>query len=342
MLCQLERPRVPDTLISTYADYLQHRDFLEHYRFNLTVLESLVNLTIDLWKTDKRINRLGLLTSIKQFAFQRKDDNVIKNPYSKQLNHRMFQLYRNTYEAAGVISARQLPEARKISNFLLIGASLPEEDQQWMLDNCALHDPIINRILRYPDKSPLISAWIRKHYYGNLLSERRAEATSWLIDEDPEFVFDRSLLLSDVEWLNLQDKTAIENHESQLALRDLVFLVNMENELVKKEDSQSIDTAEYAELKLMSRYHAHEVRYSKALEMQLPDLNSILEDYRNNTDFYHNSTMMWSIAFSRLDAKTKMQLIKKYYSEDTHRSFLKIAKQYKFVGLLKWLNSELN
>jgi hypothetical protein len=235
----------------------------------------------------------------------------------------------------------QLVEARRICNYLLIGASLPEEDQQWLLDNLELDSRMLNRILRFPDRSPLISAWVRKNFNSTLFCERRAEATSWLIDEDLEFVLDKSILIADTEWVNHLDQMAIEAYVSGVAIFDLVHSVNLERD-EDEEEVQSIETGEYPKLNLAQRYYGYPVNYSEALETDLPDYDKILKDQRKHSKFYHYSTMMWSIAYSRLSTNTKTRLLKKYYSDDTYHSFMNIAKRYKYVGLLRWLENELD
>jgi hypothetical protein len=47
--------------------------------------------------------------------------------------------------------------------------------------------------------------------------------------------------------------------------------------------------------------------------------------------------MVWSIYYSRLEKQQKVERLKKYYHEDTFRSFLKICSRMEAVELLKWM-----
>ncbi len=113
LLANMENNYPPDDLIITYADYLRYGQNLPYYKYNPTVLECLTDLTIKLWESPKRIARLDLLTTIKQYTSvahaeaEHSDSHFKKNLISMiylqiELKPIYFQ-YLNGYIAASVI-----------------------------------------------------------------------------------------------------------------------------------------------------------------------------------------------------------------------------------------------
>lgn len=338
LLCEFERPSAPDTLIKSYQDFLDVRDYLPHYRFNLKVLKALVSLTLGLWHTEKRISRLSLLVSIKRYGFPReKNGRPVKNKYSKEFNHQIFLLYRNVYEASEHIIQTQLSQAKQICNFLLIGAPLPDEDLLWLQSNLHLDNRRMNRLLRYPEKSTVISNWVLKHYVGDLFSTRRAEATGWVLDEQPDFVIKKDLLINDLLNINELDRKAIEAFENGMDFHAVLREINNGGD-----DKVAIKPQEDVELTLVRRNYAIPKKDSDFSYNGLPDFENIVEDFVSNIDSHHSASMLWAIAYSRLASSTKMRLLKKHYMPESHHSFMKIAWRYRYSGLLRWLKKELS
>jgi len=336
LLCQLEQPEASDTLIVTYQDFLKIRDCLQYYRFNPKVLESLVRLTVGLWRTDKRINRLSLLTKIKQYGFKHEQyKQPIENHHSTELSHQVFQLLRNTFEASEYISSAQVADARKTCNYILVAAKLPDEDVQWLIDNLHLEAQILNRILRYPEKNAIITSWIRDNYESDIFCSRRAEATSWLLDENPEFLIDKNRLIMDVEAINQRDRDAIDEYKSALHIFSMVDAINQEG-------STSIDTGDYPSLKLTQRYYSITFMSSKPLDEELPDFKKIFEEIVTEIDYHYRVSMMWSIAYSRLEPAIKMDMLKNYYTEETYFSFINICRRLQLHEVLIWLKLRLD
>ena len=79
--------------------------------------------------------------------------------------------------------------------------------------------------------------------------------------------------------------------------------------------------------------------------------SAIVEDYQKGEPkldiehlekyFYSNieniQSMAWSIAYSRLNSDHKIELIKKYYSDNIYWTFFRIGIKLKSVKLLEWI-----
>ena len=69
-ITELENTYPSNNLISCYQDFLKHRDFLHLYQYNEKVFISLIDLTLNLWNSDKRINRASLISVTKKYFKQ--------------------------------------------------------------------------------------------------------------------------------------------------------------------------------------------------------------------------------------------------------------------------------
>lgn len=337
LMCEIENPFPPNSLIDNYRDFIGVRDRLHHFQFNQFVFEAIINLAIETWCSEKRINRLSLLTTIKRYGFRR-SGGPATNSYSKEVNHKLFKLYRNCIESAHYIPKNQLSEAIRLCNYMLINAVLPDTDVKWMLNNYHLDSRMLNRILRYPEKNELISQWIEEHFKEDELCIRRAEATSWLLDYDPEFIFDKDLLLFDLQRTNTIDKERINEYESSIAL----FEVLADSNSNQKSDKLLIGMTEYPTLDLVKRPYAMQGDNTGPHSNFIPDFEKVFTDYEAELDYNFNATMMWAIAYSRLDKQTKTELLKRHYTSETYAPLVKIASRYRLLGVLEWLHENLD
>lgn len=221
-LIKLEQPYPKNDLIGSYADFLKIRDYLTCYQFNPVVFDHLVNLTASLWNTSGRISRLSLLQKTRQYFYiaTSKVENYRKNGFSKEFSLKektrieLFELFRKTFEESHFISKSQLDDVRSICNSMLINLPLTRTAEEWLCANTSLSDKILNRVLRYPAKSAIISNWAKENFENDELRGRRAEMTGWILNEEPEFEIDEAILIDDFEYLNEMDLQAIQAYEN--------------------------------------------------------------------------------------------------------------------------------
>lgn len=351
---EIENPYPKDDLITCYKDFLKVRDFLPYYRFNQNVFNSLLDLTIDLWFTEKRINRISLLNSLYRYGFNvvrgkgfmDSVDRSTKMP--PEVNKQAFFLFKNCFEHKCSLSQSQLEDAKQICNRILFNASLVDKDISWLSDNVEKSNMVLNRILRYPQKSSIISNWARKYYTYDEYRIRRSEIASWLIDENPSFEIDVQTLLDDFEYFNLRDKKAIREYEDEIEAqniieRDLNGILSTQQlpkiyfgvEISKQESITSTP-----ELILTKRaYNIFSPDFSKHYDTYIPDFVKMREEFHSNIEKTKKITMLWAIAYSRHDNNVKSKLLKKYYSDDIYWSFFKICKKLKLRNLLEWLKN---
>lgn len=351
-IIEFENPYPKDDLILSYSDFLKVRDYLGYYQFNPIVFDNLINLANDKWNTEKRINRLSLLQKIKQYFHITLNDTIrgyynrnTKPNFQLPVETRMllFNLFRKTFEERNYISDKQLEEARKICNNVLINLELTPIEEEWLCSNILLSELILNRVLRYPIKSEVISNWAMNNFENDILRSRRAELLSWIIDQEPTFEVEQQTLIDDFEYLNQSDLQAIKDYDDEIAANKILEQ-ELGEYLPKKTQYNSFNNTfheytdlSYPKLKLFKRPYDVAIDISKDYPVNIPHFERLREDFYSNLPKHQKTTMIWAIAYSRLDNPLKSSLLKEYYSDETYYSLFKVCKRTKNSELLKWI-----
>jgi hypothetical protein len=353
-ITELEKPYPKDDLILSYSDFLKVRDYLNYYQFNPIVFDNLLNLVNDKWKSEKRINRLSLLQKTKQYFLITQQD-ITRDYYSRNIKANfqlkvetrklLFNLFRKTFEERNYISHKQLDEARKICNNVLINLELTPIEEKWLCSNILVSELILNRVLRYPIKSEVISNWAKSNFQNDILRSRRAELLSWIIDQEPTFEIDQQTLIDDFEYLNQSDLQAIQNYDDEITANKIIEQ-ELGEYLPKKTHYDFFDSTYHEEkvdlsvpeLKLSKRPYGVIIDTSKEYPVTIPNFEKLREEFYTNLPTHQKVTMIWAIGYSRLDNELKFSLLKKYYSNETYYSMYKVCKRTKNIKLLKWIS----
>jgi hypothetical protein len=340
---ELEHPNPNDNLITCYKDFLKVRDFLPCFKYNPKVFKSLVDLTSEIWSTNQRINRISLLESLKKYSKNReKERGNDSTDLSSETKTKIFLLFKGCFDSPERLSANQINDAKNLCNYLLINLVLRVEEEKWLCENTGLHENILNRVLRYPIKSEVITNWVKENYNMDIYRIRRSELASWIISEDPNFEIDKNILFDDFRYFNISDLEAIKKYEYEVAVNNLIKERELSESLPSKdlfnyEDVNPEFISSIPELKLTHRYYGISLDSSKDVRLHIPDFRKMSKYFYTNIDTTFKITMLWAIAYSRLDSKLKSELLKKYYCKETYWSFFKICKKYKLIKSLKWL-----
>ncbi len=353
-IIQLEKPYPKDDLIKSYKDFLVVRDFLPFYQFNTNLLESLIDLACRSWHSEERISRTSLLTIIKRYIKNANGESGSNSNRNKpisitiEVRLKLFKLFKFCFETPGRFSKKQTTETKGIANNLIMNLGLDPAAEKWLCENVDQSELILNRLLRYPTKSKVISQWARKAALSDTYRSRRAEVTSWLIDEDPELVIDRQILIDDFEFLNDVDKKAIQKYETAIATNKIIERALSQNPAINpflnswgnglEGDPESITS--YPDLKLTQRFYKVPRDKKNLISSEIPDFETMRDVFHKNIDTTIKITMLWSIYYSRLDMPVKTALLKKYYCEETYLSFFKICRRLGSIELWVWLKGK--
>ena len=319
LICELENPYPKDNLITCYKDFLNTKDYLSYYQFNPVVFHALLELTVNLWETKSRISRLSLLGAIKKYGLGIKEYATLDIQTRKLL----FVLFRNTVEKTQFLTEKQIEEARIISYSFIKKLPLCSEEETWLCENENKSSEILNRILRYPVRSNVISRWIEEHFNDDKFRTRRAEAIAWLLDENPDYVINKQILFADFEYINRIDSEIIlSNRDSRVsAWSSGKYSYNTEKE-------GKLTYRPYITLSYLHKPGAK------------PDFSALRKYFNENIDIISKQTMLWAVAYSRLKIDQKTELLKKYYSDELFISLIKICKKCKLIEVLKWLQTK--
>lgn len=192
---KLENRYPEDQLISSYTDFKKHRAALPYCQYNPKVMQSLIDLTYELWDSDQKINRFSLLE--KAHTYFKKAPDRADIPLDSR--RKIFRLFQKIVVLEGYPSEneRRRKEAAELINGLLREVPLTTEEEQWLCQYALLNTHVLNRVLRYPKPSSVITHWAKDHYTNLFAARRRAEFTGWLLDENPDFTITEEQLLED-------------------------------------------------------------------------------------------------------------------------------------------------
>ncbi|MDP9229518.1 MAG: hypothetical protein M3O67_02460 [Bacteroidota bacterium] len=265
--------------------------------------------------------------------------------FPSEIISKLFNLFKKCFAINIPIGPKQIEDVRKLCNSLLINTPLQIEDEKWLCDNIDKSDMILNRILRYPVKSNIISKWAEENYTNNLFRVRRAELTSWMIDENQNFEIDKQTLIDDFEYCNNIDITAIKYYDDEIAankiierdLKDILPSKKMPTLHFDNFDTSSELITSAPELKLLRRFYGVPINSSLHYPVSIPDFDRLRDNFYFEIETTRRITMLWSIGYSRIDINEKAELLKRYYMDETYWTFFKICKKYRLSDLLKWL-----
>jgi hypothetical protein len=344
VITEIDNPCPDDNLISNYKDFLKIRDILFYYQFNFNVFQSLVELTFNLWDSTVRINRISLLQSIRKYGYYRNDPSNVKTillckspSLPIEINIKLFWIFKQCYNQNQTLSKKRVEYAAQICNTLLINRSLCEDDEKWLCENAEKSEMILNRLLRYPQKSVIITAWSKENFGKDKFRNRRAELISWIIDYELDFVIDREILIEDFEYLNSLDKKIIDNYIDDKSVdyqlkKELNDIFSNKVRIDIDDEQQDLNF-----IKLNKRFYPVPMTSHRLIPVWIPDFESLNTMFFEKFDTIIQLSMVWGIAYSRISIPQKTELLKKYYSEETYWTLLKICKRYKLLDLLKWL-----
>lgn len=350
----LEKLYPKDDLITSYPNFLKHRDYLTQYRFNPILFQHILRLATDLWTTDKRINRISLLQAINAYGNLFKIDNNNSGYYYRsfrtvthyppETTELLFELFKLVFDMPQHILSTQIEEARKLCNSILIGVQLTRSDEEWLCLKSVESPTIINRILRYPVKSKVISQWARENFLEDGLRNRRAELISWILDEDASFALDKQLLIDDFEYMNKMDTIAIKKHNDELFANSVIENA-LNNQFPDETPTYGLSgqiskfkgfTQPRPQLNLPRRFYLIPMLEDQEFD-RVPDMKKLTKQFHENLELYTKVTMIGAIGYSRLSNRTKSSLLKKYYCNETYSCMLKVCSKNKNLPHLKWM-----
>lgn len=164
--------------VSIVQDIYEHRFLLRNLSRDDYVLNYLLPIIIKAVDEGKRFKTLPTLKVIKAIVKNNPQRTELERGVIKQL----FHLYKKYIFAEN-------DEIQWCVSTFVKNQVLDDEDVEWLISHYNDSFHIVNRLLRYPLKNVLITAWAKKIYRQRELEDRESEVVALLIDNDiPSFV----------------------------------------------------------------------------------------------------------------------------------------------------------
>jgi hypothetical protein len=348
-ILDIENPTPEDNFILTYKDFAKKREFIEFYTFNPVVFHCMLTIANDEWTSQKRRNKMGMVHSIQryfrvyQFGYSRAiaESGNSRSLLSMESRQMLFGLFQKSMEKGQYLNINQTDEIRRMCNNLLFDIHLTETEEKWLCSNINKHEYVLNRVLRYPEKSTVISKWAKDNVLTNEYRHRRAELTSWILDEDLNYELDKQILIDDFEYMNQKDRKTIQDYEDGLSAKGEILMEF--GDFLSDEPPASFDGTLKSlsdlgepDLKFLKRPY-YELDHNPGYPVPIPNFKEMENTVYHNLEKHQKVTMIWAITYSRLNTDIKASLLKKYYAPETYFTMFKACKKYRILEMLKWI-----
>jgi hypothetical protein len=348
-IVKIEKPWPPDDKIGSYQDYLRIRDLIIYHQFNPAVFEQILDLALSNWASTTKVSRHSLVMTIRRYVSEQEVDVNILMPSIKK---KLFDLFTLTLTHSDRVPKGQRAEVEKWAAQLILGVLFESPQLHQLCDLALYHPKALNRVLRYPVKSEIISNWALENFDHPTLKLRRAEAVGWILDVNPTFEVDSKIIRADFDYMNELDREAVSNVVMsdvvhQLFKTDWPMDFPIDNSIpVEPYEIEKKKLPPFAfgkeKIELIKRFYPVKTVYDKAADNWVPDFEALEDYFQQNHESLRKVTMVWGIAYSRLGKKQKLQLLRKYYGPETHYSIMRVATKHKLLDLLKWISKQLD
>jgi hypothetical protein len=184
MYTDVEFLLMPETFLPKYVsntkDIYNRRSLLKQILLSEYAINYLLDIIIKSVEEGARFRTLDCLRVIKAI--------LRNNPFELELDSetvsKLFCLYKT-------FIVHKSEEVRACVNLLIRFQRLGDDEIGWLISNWENSEHSLNRLLRYPQKHPLVVKWVNGIYQRGQLRNRQAEVVALLIDESvPSFVTD--------------------------------------------------------------------------------------------------------------------------------------------------------
>ena len=205
-----------------------------------------------------------------------------------------------------------------------------------------IDDPkIYISIIHQKHRNNLISDWVYHNFNSHNNIVYRALSTSWILDKDPTYCLSHDIMYSDFDYCNKYDEKEIlqfmQNFQLQRAINNELNSIFNPNEVPYLEldtNEMPLSYKSFFSEKIIKRFYPVPKNHHALHEVDVPDYPKLVQSFNQHIDQYLNSTMLWAVAYSRLERNLKIQLLKQYYTEDNINSYITIATRYHLPEIL--------
>lgn len=159
--------------ITTYEDIIKNLSLLKHCEYSELLFKKALSLIIEKAKHSNRFRKKDCFKVIKMF---RKKTINISDPL---IIDNIFYLFQSFISSVGEEDANSLSVALK-------DITLSEDQLNWLTTNTS-NKYVLNRVLRYPEHSEILSTWAKDQLNQARFSDRRSELIGRVLDSDKDY-----------------------------------------------------------------------------------------------------------------------------------------------------------
>jgi hypothetical protein len=164
----------------SYDTILKYYNFLRYSSFDEKFIVNFLNIIQPCIDNRKRFQRKKMIKLLKV--------HLKKRPISKKLKLETTNLLFKFYESQILNST---DETSNDLSVIIKNLELNRENIKWLIQNAGKSNYILNRLLRYPVKSDMISDWAKNCLECNQFADRKSELLGYVLDKYPDYEFSK-------------------------------------------------------------------------------------------------------------------------------------------------------
>jgi hypothetical protein len=178
----------------SYNTILQYYNFLRYSSFDEKFIVNFLTIIQPYIDNRKRFQRKKMIKLLK--------GHLKKRPLSKRLKPKTTNLLFKFYQSQILHST---DETSNDLSVIIKNLELDVDNIKWLIQNSGKSNYIVNRLLRYPVKSDMISDWAKACLECNEFADRKSELLGYVLDKYPNYKFSK-IEKNKVAWgITIQD-----------------------------------------------------------------------------------------------------------------------------------------
>lgn len=191
--------------IKTFDDIIENKNQLKYSKYSLKTYSKILDIIIKKIDTKKRFQKEKSISILKWLNQKRN-----KKQLSRKIIDKIFYIYKNLIFNSNENICWSL-------STLLKDQILSEHQLKWLTDNAIKSDFILNRVLRYPIKSRLISTWAKDNVNIEAFKKRNSEFIGLILNYYPDYRTDNKIsMIWGIYYSKLSNKVKIKRLSENL------------------------------------------------------------------------------------------------------------------------------
>jgi hypothetical protein len=162
--------------IKNYNDIIAYSEIIKESNYSEKLFDRVLSIICEKQKESKKFRKNDCFKLVNKI--RKKNTSIIEN---KIISKKVFFLFKEN-----ILSIKNEDITNRLS-VTLKNCLLEDLEIAWLISNHNKNVCILNRILRYPVASKLISEWASSTLVKNINHARKRELIGWIVDSDYEY-----------------------------------------------------------------------------------------------------------------------------------------------------------